>query len=166
MTWQSKIVTYVRGITNDTGPTAINTDESLEQLIVISAMIVTEEVDFDNSYIIDVEDVTISPDPSSDVAFINLVSLKTACLLARADQKNHARRAYNIKDGPSNIDGRAPAEQITKWADTICSDYDKAKLEYKLGSLQPGQAIIGPYQWDNSESNPNGYRRTDEEYFN
>ncbi len=150
VSWQTKIVTYVRGITNDLGPTAINSDEKLEQLIVIAGMMVSEEVSFDTSYTFNIEDVIISPDPSSDVPFINLVAMKTACMLARADQKDKARQAYSIKDGPSNIDGRTPAEQMTKWADTICKDYAEALLQFKLGDLMPGKAIVGPYQYDNS----------------
>jgi hypothetical protein len=166
MTWQTTIITYVRGITNDLGPTAINTDETLEQLIVIAGMMVSEEVDFDTDYLFNVEQVSISPDPSDNTAFINLVALKTACLLARADQKNRARQAFAIKDGPSNIDGRASAEQTTKWADTICKDYADAKLQYSLGSLQPGVAIIGPYKFETGPDVAPRYPTTSEEYFN
>lgn len=168
MSWQTKIVTYVRGITNDFGPTATNSDEKLEQLIVIAAMMVTEEVSFSATYLMDVEEISITPDPSLDVPFINLVSMKVACMLARADQKNRARQAYSIKDGPSNIDGRTPAEQTTKWADTICKDYSEALIQYKLGDLQPGKAILSPYNWNNDSSAIGGLptRFTSSDYFN
>jgi len=171
VSWQTKIVTYVRGITDDLGSSQINSDEKLEQLIVIAAMQVVIEVDFSTDYVMDVEDITISPDPSNDTPFVNLVSMKTACMLARADQKNQARKAYALKDGPTNIDGRAPSEQTSRWADNICQEYAKAVLDYKLGNLQPGKAIIGPYQFDGTDNYPytpnmNRLPLTDYPYFN
>jgi len=147
MAWQTVMITYIRGITDDLGAVAVNADDKLQQLVVIAAMMVTEEVNFSNTYVMNVEEVTITPDPSNDVPFVNLVCLKTACMLARAEQKDRARKAFNVKDGPSSIDGRPQGEQTAKWADTICEDYAKAVLEYKLGNLQPGKAILGPYRF-------------------
>jgi hypothetical protein len=145
MSWQAKIVTFVRGIIDDLSQTPTHSDEKLEQLIVIAGSLVTTEVELPTDYSIDVETVEINPDPSSDTLFINLVGMKTACMIARAEQRISARSAHSIKDGPSNIDGRAPAEQTTKWADTICGNYSQFLLDYRLGNLILGQAIVGPY---------------------
>lgn len=152
MSWQTEMVTIVRYIIGDTGATPENTDSSLQSIICIAARFVDQDVDFPNTYAIDVVNVSITPDPTSvgDTAFINLVCLKAACLLARSEQKMRARMGMSIKDGPSVIDGRASAEGTAKWSDTICQDYTDAELEYRMGNRTPGAAIIGPYRYDGS----------------
>lgn len=141
------MVQILRDLIGDSDNPQTYTDARLQQVIVTSAQLVLLEVDFDNTYTVDVFNVTISPDPVSlsEVAFINLVSIKAACMLAGAELRAAAGKAYSIKDGPSSIDGRSPAEFKKQMKDSICSEYAKAVKDYKLGGGTPGRAIVGPY---------------------
>lgn len=145
--WQDDMVITLRVIIDDLSDNPTNNDESLQQIIVVAARLVSESVDFSTDYSILVSPPTISPDPSNDESFVSLVCLKAACLISRAEQKNRARRGIMIKDGPSNIDGRGAADATARWADTVCADYARAELAYSMGSRTPGQAIVGPYNF-------------------
>lgn len=156
MAWQEEMTTIVRFIINDYTSPYENSTDNLQSLIVAAAQLTKNDVDFDTDYSISISSTGISPDPTdiNDDAFINLVSLKAACLLARGDQRRKARNALSIKDGPSNIDGRAAAEATAKWSDNICKEYADAELEYRLGNAKPGKAIIGPYRYEDSNQGP------------
>jgi hypothetical protein len=145
--WDDVMVQTLRIMTNDLSDDPENTDESLKQLIIVAARIVMMSVDFDQVYTLDMGNSTITPDPSSDEAFVNLVCMKAACILARSEQKDRARKGLAVKDGPFNIDGRGAADAAGKWSDTICEEFAKAELSYRLGNFQPGQAIVGPYNF-------------------
>lgn len=141
------MVITLRVIIDDLGDTPNNSDESLQQILVVAARIVSEAVSFNTAYGITISPPGISPDPSNDESFVTLVCMKAACLISRAEQKNRARKGIMIKDGPSNIDGRGAADATARWADTVCADYARAELMYAAGNRTAGQAIIGPYNF-------------------
>lgn len=148
--WDDTMVITLRAIIDDLGEDPEYSEEKLKQLIVASAKIVSAGFDFSADYVIDVANVTISPDPSNDDAFVSLVVLKAACFLAMAEQKRKAGRGVSIKDGPSNIDGRGAADATAKWSDKVCKDYTTAELAARVGNMIVGQAIVSPYRFDGS----------------
>jgi len=149
MAWQDDIVTMLRVVVDDTGSNPLYSDSRLEEVIVVAAHMTKTDVDFDNDYTVSISDVTISPDPvgRGDNAFLNLVTLKAACLLANSEYKTEAGRAISIRDGSSAIDQRGVAAAKKSWRDSICEDYEKAEREYRIGNSQAGKSIIGPYGW-------------------
>jgi hypothetical protein len=161
MAWQEDMTTLLRYVVNDYTTPYENTDGNLQRLLVTAAQLTKKDVDFDVDYAITIAATGISPDPFSinDNGFINLVVLKAACLLARGEQKKKGQNALAIKDGPSNVDGRGPADAMKNWANTVCAEYAQAELEYRLGNNNAGQAIVGPYHFDNATQfgspNPN-----------
>lgn len=166
--WDDTMVITLRAIVDDLGEDPRYSEENLKQLLVASALIVSSYVDFDTDYAIDVSAVTITPDPSSDVAFVSIVVLKAACFLAMAEQKKAANSGVSIKDGPSNIDGRGKADATAKWSDKVCKDYAAAELAAKMGNMAVGQAIVGPYRFDGSryqDGDPRPSRYYNGEYF-
>ena len=147
MAWQDTMVTMLRVVIDDTGSNPVYSDSRLEEVIVVAANLTKQDVDFDSDYTIGVTDLSISPDPttSPDNAFINLVTLKSACLLANSEYKTCTNNAISVRDGSPSIDKRGVAAAKKEWRDSICKDYDHAEREYKLGNSNAGASIIGPY---------------------
>ena len=161
--WEDTMVITLRAIIDDLGEDPVYSEDRLKQLLVASAVIVSNVLDFNIDYSIDVRNVTISPDPSTDNSFVSLVVLKAACFLAMAEQKRKAAAGLSFKDGPSNIDGRGAADATAKWTDRVCKDYSAAELAARVGNMAVGQAIVGPYRFDGSSSQHDSrpYRNSD-----
>lgn len=122
-------------------------DETLKELIATSARLVMQDITFDNDYTVSILQRSIDPDPFTllDHSFINLVSLKAACLQDMGDLKIQARTAgVKITQDRSVIDtsGRMDAFKILMdmgW----CKAYATAKEEHinNSGNIA-GQAIF------------------------
>ena len=147
MAWQDDMVSMLRVVIDDAGSNPEYTDARLEEVIVVAAQFTKKDVDFDNDYTISISDVSITPDPAtnSDHPFINLVTLRAACLLANSEYKTEGARAISVRDGSSSIDQRGVADSRKNWRDMICQDYASAEREYRMGNSQAGKAILGPY---------------------
>ena len=89
MAWQDTMVIMLRVVIDDMGSNPTYSDSRLEEILVVSAKLTKKDVDFANDYTIGVTDSTITPDPvsTSDNAFVNLVTLKAACLVANSEFK-------------------------------------------------------------------------------
>lgn len=156
MSWQGEMTTMVRHLVNDVDSTNYTyTDERLETSILVAAQIVQTEVDFENTYIIDVEQCYLNPDPTDpatglatadkDDPFINLVSLKAACIIYGSEMKTQSLNAVRISDGPSSIDCTAVAANIKFLYQYACEQYDEYKFNYAAGNNAVGKAILSPY---------------------
>lgn len=144
-TWQDKMVMVLRGLIFDMTPPYTYTDTRLEEIIVISAALVIADVRFTNTYTIDTEAISITPDPSSNDDFVALVCLKAACLIAQGEYRESARNAISVKDGPSTIDNTGVAKHREGVARDACDRYSKAKKTYRIGDGTLGRTIVGPY---------------------
>ena len=150
MAWTSDMVVMTRYIINDVDDSAYTyTDSRIQQSIVIAANLVLTEIDFDNSYTIDINAVTITPDPTSsspkDIAFMNLVSLRAAVIVFSNEAKLASRQGIKIKDGPSEIDTFGRLGSALRMLDRAKKDFDKARVDYIVGNARVGQVILGPY---------------------
>ncbi len=149
MSWQGEMSTVLRYLVDDIDPAKYKyNDTRIETTLLVAAQIVTLEVDFPNTYTINVEQCTLSPDPTDDTkdnAFINLVCLKAACIMVGSEVRSESGNAISIKDGPSAIDLRGVASTlIVLWQD-LCKKYDTFLLNYRAGNSIAGKAILGPY---------------------
>lgn len=156
MSWQGEMSTIVRHLINDVDSTNYTyTDQRIETSILVSAQIVLSEVDFENTYTVDVEQCYLNPDPTDpttglatvnkDDGFINLVSLKTACLILGSEMKTQALNAVRVSDGPSSIDYTAVAANIKYLYEFSCKQYEEYKFNYAAGNNAVGKAILSPY---------------------
>jgi len=152
MAWTTDMVLIVRGLINDLVTPYTYTDERLQELICIGAVLTMQEVDFDTAYVVDLSASTITPDPSvaGDDDFEALVSLKTACIISRGEQRDAAKKAVSVKDGPAFIDTKDRAKQLGGLAEDACKAYDRARMSYQMGDGSVGKAIVGPYNSGNS----------------
>lgn len=149
MSWQNSIPIMVRYLINDTDPTNYTySDSRVEKAILVSAQFVSLELDFVNSYTVDLVNETISPDPTDsetkDSSFINLLALKTACIIIGSEIKTESANAISIKDGPSAIDLRGVSSTLAMLYKDLCDEYDSSVDLYKFTG-NTGQAVLGPY---------------------
>ena len=148
MPWQNEMKVIVRHLVNDLDSSDYTfTDSRLEEAVLVSAQLASLEIDFDNTYAIDVDSVSLSPDPTSgnkDDSFINLACLKTAQMLLGSELKTHSLNAISLKDGPSALDLRGIVSGLKILFDDINKKYEEATTQYKLNGVV-GQAILGPY---------------------
>jgi len=161
MVWQNEMVRIIRYIINDVDSSSF-TDTRLEETVLVAAQLVSTEIDFESSYNIDVDSLTLSPDPTNssnkDDDFINLVCLKAACVILGSEVRSNSLNAISLKDGPSAIDLRGITTGLAALHKDMCDRYENSVMQYKAGSSVAGQAILSPYSpgaWSvRSISNP------------
>lgn len=149
MSWQTTIPVMVRYLINDVDSSNYKySDSRIEKTTVIGAQFVSLELDFPNVYTVDIATDSISPDPTDsgtrDNSFINLVALKTACIIVGSEMKTEAANAISIKDGPSAIDLRGVSSTLSVLYKDLCDKYTTMTDDYKFTG-DTGQAILGPY---------------------
>ena len=156
MSWQGEITIIVGELINDVDPTNYSySGMRLETSILVAAQLVQTEVDFENTYTIDVEQCYLRPyptDPTTGLAtadkddgFINLVSLKTACNIMGSEMKTQSLSAVRVSDGPSSIDYTAIAANIKFLYEYACKKYEEYRFNYAAGNNAVGKAIVSPY---------------------
>lgn len=146
MAWQIELVRIVRHLINDLEGESYS-QSRLEEAILVNAQLIYQSVDFVNVYTIDVDEVTLSPDPTvdtKDAGFINLVCLKTALMIAYGEVKTLASQAYNIKDGPSSIDIGSAYKASKDLYDSLQEQFELEKVRYQAGNCRAGLGILSP----------------------
>lgn len=141
----SDSLVFVRHLIDDTDDTDYEySDNRLSTLIFVAASFVNSDIRA--SYTLNLCNQTISPAPDSD--FINLVSLKAACMIMRSAHTSYARNDFRVSDGPTTVDLKGAADKIKAAADSLCDQYERAKLDLIMGRTVSGCIISTP----NSES--------------
>jgi len=157
MAWQDTMTPIVRSLIFDlTAPYVYGCDR-LEELIVISSVLVMQEVDFSVTYTSDVGASIITPDPESDADFVALVCLRTACLISQGEHRDAAKKAISVKDGPAFVDTKQRAKHLGMIAEDACSSYTRVKTNYQIGDGTLGRAIVGPYASGHGDVRTFGY---------
>lgn len=150
MTWRTDMTTMLRYLINDVDESDYKySDDRLATTILVAARLMFLNVDFAQTYSIDVNAITLTPDPTDsatpDEPFIVLTSLRAACIILGSEIKAESGNAISIKDGPSAIDLRGVTATLTTLYKDLSSKYDKLLLEYRAGNSLGGTAILGPY---------------------
>lgn len=153
MTWQSEMIPLLRHLINDLDSSNQSfDDERLEGTVIVAAQLLMNEIDFDdppgNNYTLSIDALSISPDPTAgtkDDAFINLVSLKAACVIVGSEVRTNSLNAMVVRDGPSSLDMKAIAQNLNVLYKDLCSKLDTAIMQYKAGNSRVGQAVFSPY---------------------
>lgn len=154
MSWQGQMGTIVRYLIDDVDPSNYKfSDHRIETTILVAGQLTQINTEFVNNYDINVEDCTLTPDPTDptneDKPFITLICLKAACIIVGSLIRSESGNAISIKDGPSAIDLRGVSQTLSILYKDLCEKYEKLLLEYKatggVGGTNPGEAILGPY---------------------
>ena len=149
MAWLDDMPIIVRYLVNDVDSSDYTfSDNRIETSILVAAQLVINEIDFSQTYTIDIDECSISPDPSSssnkDNNFINIVSLRAGCIILGSELKTQGFSAIRVSDGPSSIDMSRTMDGIKILYDEMCTRYEEAKMQYKANGVV-GEAILSPY---------------------
>lgn len=145
--WQNTSIQILRVLINDTDyDNYTYSDPRLLNIILVGAYNTAAEIEFDNDYTVNIGAKTITPDPSADKDFINLLTLKSACILLSGEIKKESCNAVSVKDGVSAIDYRGVVAALQALQNYTCGKYDELAFEYESGARSSdGQAILSPY---------------------
>jgi len=152
MAWQSEMVTMLRVLINDMDSECYD-DVRLEQLLVLSAKYVQQEISFSTTYTINLASLSISPDPSvaPDDEFMNFTVLKSACL---ADWNTFRQKALlagvKARCGPAELETIGHLDGFKALVDKgPCAAYDALKLDYQFGNTNTIRAVLSPFVGNN-----------------
>lgn len=153
MTWETEITLLVRGLVQDLCSPQIYTDESLQQNIAIGAHFVKTEITFNTTYTIDLVTPDITPDPTTqdpkDLDFMNLVALKSACMILGGEVKIAAGKSISVSDAGASISMSGRSKEIKSMYDDMCSKYEHSKLLYLMyGNGSVRLAVTGPIYYN------------------
>ena len=156
MAWDDDAIEIVRMMTDDYGATARVSDDNLLRALLVAAFQVNREVDLDTSYAINLAAQSITPSPATDEAFINLMTIKAACLLDRGAAITAANRAIAVRDGSSSVDLRGIAQARLEIAmrGGFCKAYQEAREDFireqagidRTGATTAGRAVLTPFR--------------------
>lgn len=154
--WKIEMGTVLRVLLNDLTTPYQYSDERLYQLITVAAQQVqAANLSFPLVYRVNIPQLIISPDPTDidantrDDSFINLVTLKAACITSHGEARTAAKQGISIRDGSSAIDLTGPLQGRLKLIEIgYCEAYDQSKLEYqtaRIGTIA-GATILTPFR--------------------
>lgn len=152
--WQAEFITLLRVLIDDIVLPQTYTDKRLTQILAVAAQLVSTELNFSNEFKVDIQALTIEPNPvdkdtTRDENFINLVCIKAACLIERGETRRSVGQGIAIRDGSSSIDLRGSMDGRLKLLEKgWCAVYEDTKLEYQTsrnGTIA-GAAIMTPFR--------------------
>ena len=159
MSWSTEIVQILRVLIDDLESSPTYSDDRLKQIITVSARFVVKEIPLSNTYTITISDTSpdISPDPTllstPDLIFIDLVALKSACLIDKNKLRSEALLAgIRARCGPTMLE---TLERTKAFKDLIeigpCASYEELKTQISFGGTLDGKgglnskAILSPF---------------------
>jgi hypothetical protein len=149
--WMPEMVRIVRHLINDLADSPTYADIRLGELILVAAQQVIAELTFDQTYSVNVDSLSLSPDPTAgtrDDDFIHLTCLKAACILDLGAARARAGMAgINVKDSMGSISTNVGLMDGFKllFAQGACAMYTEAKKQYQFGSMRHIRAILTPF---------------------
>ena len=146
MSWQTDAVALIRTQVQDLDYNNYTyTDDRLEEVFIVAAYNIINDVSFNTSYVVNITNSTISPDPVSDTYFMSLTALKASCLILFSEYKTAGSNSIMVTDGPSTINYSGVAKELKEMWKHCLDQYDQLKLKYSIGEGSSGQAILTPY---------------------
>jgi hypothetical protein len=148
--WDSEMVLLLRFVIDDVDEPVKYSDDKLQQLLLVAGQFVRTEVPLSQEYIIDVENYSITPDPTvtdhRDDSFINLTVLKAGCLLSTSPLIKSSGKNLRVKETTYEYDARGTLDSSKFAVQTFCSAYQDAKWGFATTNGVIGEVIIGPYK--------------------
>lgn len=143
--WSTSLLPLLRTIINDLNAPYTYTTSFLHQIICVAAITVQQDIDFQNTYNVDLTTFTITPEPT-ETAFINLVSLLSAYIVGMGESRLESGQAVVVKEDAASIDMKDVAQAKIKWTNEVWNQYLKAKKYYRLGKYALGHSVVGVYK--------------------
>jgi hypothetical protein len=153
MRWNTEISTIIRTLINDLGDQPVYSDERIQQVALVAAKYVQFDVILNNSYTINIVDMTISPDPTDydDSVFISLVSLKAACIIDQSTLRTKAAlEGIRAALGPAQL---SVAGSLAGWNLILdkgpCAAYQEFVSYWDIKEATAVRAILSPFVGNN-----------------
>lgn len=156
MIFSDFIVPMLRDMIGDTAdPDYEFTDIELIRKWLVGAYLVTLDANFLYPYAIDLVGLTISPDPIEssppDNDFVKLASLKTACMMERADAMRLSKAGITrVMDNDLTIQvNDTGANKIKALSVNWCAAYTDALDNYLIAQIEEvsHRAVISPFRY-------------------
>ena len=145
--WIDTALPLLRTIIQDVSNTPDYGDSRLIDVLFSASHLLLSEVSFNFSYTVDIIARTIDPDPATslDTSFLNMVVYKAALLILSSELKTGASQGVIVRDGPSTVDLRSTFASQKERYKLMLDEYNRVKMQIKLGDLNSGIGILGPY---------------------
>lgn len=152
-TWQNTSLTMLRTILNDAGCSNSDyTTSRLEELLITAAYFLPLDINFNNSYTVNVETKSISPNPISQTdgtEFISFMVLKAACMVDQSNFRNAALlQGVTARCGPAVLQTNAYGQYLKDLlTNGPCKSYEDLKQEYNFSYAGRGiiRAVMSPF---------------------
>ena len=154
MSWNNEMVIIVRHIIGDLDPDNYSfSDSRIEESILVAAQLIHNEMEFIIDYNIEVDNGSLSPDPTTiavgtsnkDDDFIALCCLRSGLLLTNSLLRTYALKSFSIRDGASSLDMRGVVAGLKIVNDDLTRKYENVKMAYETGKLGLGKVVLSPY---------------------
>lgn len=153
MSWQTEIPIIVRTLINDWSDQPQYNDDRLIQVITVAAQYVQFDVVLEHKYNIDVTNLSISPDPTTDrdEIFISLVSLKTACIMDQSNLRTKAAmEGIRASLGPASLSVGGSLEGLKMILQNgPCALYEELTSHWDVKDAAAVRAIFSPFVGNN-----------------
>lgn len=153
MSWQTEIPVIVRTLINDWSDQPVYSDERILQVITVAAKYVQFDVVLDHQYLVDVNNLEITPDPTidRDETFISIVSLKTACIIDQSTFRTKAvTEGIKAALGPAQL---AIGGNLAGWKTILelgpCAAYEELVSHWDVAQATTAKAILSPFVGNN-----------------
>jgi hypothetical protein len=149
MSWQIEIPIIVRTLINDWSDQPVYSDERIIQIITVAAKYVQFDVVLEHQYSVDVTNLVLDPDPTTDrdEIFISLVSLKTACLIDQSTLRTKAAmEGIRASLGPASLSvGGSLAGLKMIIEEGPCALYEELTSHWDVKDAAAIRAIFSPF---------------------
>jgi hypothetical protein len=150
MSWEIEIPIIVRTLIDDLSNTPNFSDDRLKQIICVAAKYVQFDVALEHLYSIDVSNLTISPDPTSDrdEIFICLTSLKAACIVDQSSVRTKAAlEGVRAALGPASLSVSNSLEGLKLILEKgACATYDELTSHWDVKDATAIAAVLSPFR--------------------
>ena len=135
----------IRNLIYDVGPTPTYSDDRLSDIFLTASWQVNNDLVF--GYDIDLEAETIDANALTNDSFVNLATLKAACIIDRGSMRLAAAiNGLEAKCGPVNMKVARRADGFALLIDKgYCAAYAEAKLQYSFGNADFARGILSPF---------------------
>lgn len=175
MSWEDHLLTMVRVLINDVVTPYEFSDERLLQTICVAAQYVQLDVNLEYTYSIDVVNSSISPNPldNNDDIFMNLVSLKAACIIDQSKFRTKAAlEGIRAALGPASlsISNNNLSGMKVVLDKGPCALYESLTKHWDIANATAVRAVFSPFVGNNFDpqnlNNPtNSHSRHEDNQF-
>lgn len=153
MSWEPSSVELLRVLINDVEETPTYNDDRLIRALIVAGYQVLRVVDFSQNFVVDIQEQTITPDPTdtenqtNDEDFINLMCLKAACIMDMGAARQAAGGAFAGKDLVSAFDFKGVATSTLALIEKgWCAVFDESLDNYLDSNGVLSAAVMSPFR--------------------